>query len=112
MADHRLTSQSRTRGGLDASDPVVEAELSHHPDFAGEIASQEELDRVRRAFEQLPANVRAAYQLQAGHGLSYEEIALHLGVTTHTVKKYLQQVVSRCREQLGLDKDDDQDGKE
>jgi RNA polymerase sigma factor (sigma-70 family) len=109
LADHRLSSQSRLRGSLDASDPVLEAELSHHPDFAAEIADQEELDRVRKAFDKLPANVRAAHQLQAGHGMSYEEIARHLGVTTHAVKKYLQQVVPRCREELGLDKDDDED---
>lgn len=114
LADNRLSSQGRTRGSLDADDPALERELSHHPDFAREIAEQEELDRVRKAFEQLPAKVRAAYQLQVGHGLSYEEIARHLSVTTHAVKKYLGQVVPLCRRKLGLDTDEDmdEDGKE
>ncbi len=108
LADNRLSSQSRTPG-IDANDPALEEELSHHPDFAGEIAEQEELDRVRKAFEQLPARIRAAYLLQVGHGKSYEEIALHLGVTIHAVKKYLGQVVPLCRRLLDPEEDKDKD---
>jgi len=89
LADNRPGEQSRLRGSLDASARVLEPELAHNPDFADGIADEEELVRLRAAFSKLPANFRAAYLLQVGHGMRYEEIAKHLGVTTHAVKKYL-----------------------
>jgi RNA polymerase sigma factor (sigma-70 family) len=103
LADNRLASQGRMRDSRDASDPALEEDLSHHPDFAGEIADEEELVRLRAAFSELSPDVRAAYLLQAAHGLSYQEIAKHLGVSTHTVKKYLGQVVRHCQSRLKKD---------
>lgn len=103
LADNRLASRSRMRGSLDASDPLLEAELSHQPDLAEEIANEEELVKLRAAFSELPPHVRAAYLLQAGHGQSYQEIARHLGVTTHAVKKYLGQAVRHCQSRLKKD---------
>ncbi len=109
LATKRRLEQQRFRNSVDPNDPEPDPKLVDDTDIPRKIAEEQELERVRRAFDRLPANIRAAYLLQVGHGLSYEEIAQHLGVSTHAVKKYLQQVVPRCRKELGLDEDDDKD---
>jgi RNA polymerase sigma-70 factor (ECF subfamily) len=38
--------------------------------------------------------------MQYWQGLSYEEIALRLGVSTHMVKKYLSQAMAHCRRRM------------
>ncbi|MBS0579175.1 MAG: RNA polymerase sigma factor [Proteobacteria bacterium] len=93
LADARIADRGRERNSVDASDPAVEPDLPRHPDPVEEVVADQELKKLRRAFARLPRNVRTAYLLQVGHGLSYEEIARHLGVTPHAVKKYLQQVI-------------------
>ena len=103
LADERLRSRGRLRGSHDASDPLLEQDLSHSPDIGDAIDRAEMLEKVRKYLDELPANVRAAYILQVGHGMSYEEIALHLKVTKHTVKKYLQQVVLHCQRRMRED---------
>lgn len=101
LATEYATRQGRARGTLDISDPVLEAELSHDPSFADQIDHAETVARVREALAELPAKCRAAFHLQHGHGMSYEEIAQHLGVSTHMVKKYLSQAILHCRRRLG-----------
>jgi len=101
LATEHGVRQGRVRGPLDISDPVLEAELSHDPSFADQIDDADSTARVRAALAELPAKCRAAFYLQHGHGLSYEEIARHLGVSTHMVKKYLSQAMLHCRRRLG-----------
>jgi DNA-directed RNA polymerase specialized sigma24 family protein len=48
----------------------------------------------------LPAKFQAVLILQYRDGLSYEEIAERLGVTTHAVKKYVMQGLALCRTRL------------
>ena len=103
LADERLRSNGRLRGSVDASDPLLEQELSHNPDPGDAIDRAKQLEKVRKYLDELPPNVSAAYILQVGHGMSYEEIALHLKSNKHTVKKYLQQVVLHCQRRLRED---------
>jgi len=99
LATEHATRQGRAT--LDISDPVLEAELSHDPSFADQIDHADSAARVREALAELPAKCRAAFYLQHGHGMSYLEIAQHLGVSTHMVKKYLSQAILHCRRRLG-----------
>jgi RNA polymerase sigma factor (sigma-70 family) len=101
LAKEHAARQGRARGTLDITDPVLEAELSHDPSFADQIDDADSTARARAALAELPAKCRAAFYLQHGHGLSYEEIARHLGVSTHMVKKYLSQAMLHCRRRLG-----------
>jgi len=55
---------------------------------------------LREVLNQLPRNVTAAVVLQYWHGLSYEEIAQRLGISTHMVKKYLSQALIHCRRRM------------
>jgi RNA polymerase sigma factor (sigma-70 family) len=101
LATEHGVRQGRTRAALDISDPLLEAELSHDPSFADQIDHADSTARVREVLAELPPKCRAAFYLQHGHGLSYEEIARHLGVSTHMVKKYLSQAILHCRRRLG-----------
>jgi RNA polymerase sigma factor (sigma-70 family) len=49
---------------------------------------------------QVAPRLRAAFWLQHAHGMSYEEIARHLGVSRETVKKDLSKVMLHCRQRL------------
>jgi len=101
LATEHGVRHGRERSALDSSDPALEAELSHDPSFADQIDHAGDIARVREALAELPAKCRAAYYLQHGYGLSYEEIARHLSVSTHMVKKYLSQAMLHCRRRLG-----------
>ncbi len=56
--------------------------------------------RFAELIETLPAKFQAVLVLQYRDGLSYQEIATKLGVTTHAVKKYVMQGLALCRKRL------------
>ena len=58
------------------------------------------IKRLREVLQQLPPKCHAAVVLQYWHGMSYEEIAQRLGVSTHMVKKYLSQALIHCRRRM------------
>jgi RNA polymerase sigma-70 factor (ECF subfamily) len=58
------------------------------------------LERVERALRTLPAHYRAAVVLKTRHGLSYGEIADHLGVSERMVKRYIVKAYARLRDKL------------
>jgi len=101
LASEHAARQGRTRGGLDISDPVLDAELSYEPDVGDQIDRAQDAARLHEVLAELPAKCRAAFHLQHGHGMSYEEIAQHLSVSAHMVKKYLSQAILHCRRRLG-----------
>ena len=100
LAAEHATRQGRARATLDISNPVLEAELSHDPSFAEQIDEAASAVRLDEVLAELPARCRAAFWLQIGHGMSYEEIARHLGVSKETVKKDLSKVIQHCRQRL------------
>jgi len=50
--------------------------------------------------EQLPSRWRTALLLQHRYGLTYQEIAERLGVSSNMVKKYLAQGLAHCRRDM------------
>lgn len=57
-------------------------------------------EQVGRAIASLPATYRATLLLKVQHGLTYGEIADHLGVSERMVKRYVVKAYARMREQL------------
>jgi RNA polymerase sigma-70 factor (ECF subfamily) len=91
----------RKHGGvLDIDDPLVQEQLAELPAFAGQLDTEQRIKRLGEVLHQLPPKCRAAVVLQYWHGLSYEEIAQRLGVSTHMVKKYLSQALVHCRRRM------------
>ena len=94
---HRSPQNSKV---LDIDDPLVQEQLSELPAFGGDLDGERRVDRLREVLNQLPPKCRAAVVLQYWHGLSYEDIAERLGVSTHMVKKYLSQALLHCRRRM------------
>jgi RNA polymerase sigma factor (sigma-70 family) len=65
-------------------------------DFAEGASLESELARL---LERLPPVERAIVLLQKREGLSYKEIARQLGLSVHTVKKYLFRALLRLRQE-------------
>ena len=86
---------------LDVDEPLVQEQLAEVPGFAGQLDSEQRVKRLREVLAQLPPKCHAALVMQYWQGLSYEEIAQRLGVSTHMVKKYLSQAMLHCRRRMG-----------
>jgi RNA polymerase sigma factor (sigma-70 family) len=100
LAKEYAQRESRDRMAVDVDDPAVQEQLAELPVFGGEVDTEQRIARLREVLEQLSPKCRAAVELQYWHGLSYEEIALRLGVSTHMVKKYLSQGLTHCRRRM------------
>jgi RNA polymerase sigma factor (sigma-70 family) len=85
---------------LDVDDPLVQEELAETPGFAGQLDTEQRIKRLTEVLHLLPPKCHAAVVMQYWQGLSYEEIALRLGVSTHMVKKYLSQAMVHCRRRM------------
>lgn len=86
---------------LDVDDPLVQAQLAELPLFGGQLDAERRVKRLREVLGQLSPKCQAAVVLQYWQGLSYQEIAEQLGISTHMVKKYLTQALAHCRRRMG-----------
>jgi RNA polymerase sigma factor (sigma-70 family) len=81
-------------------DPAVLEELAEDtadswiPTLDERLSTGQQLERV---LQQLPETYRAILLLQKRDGLSYAEIAKRLGLSVHTVQKYLFRALAHCR---------------
>jgi RNA polymerase sigma factor (sigma-70 family) len=89
--------QRRAQFTVDVEEPSVQVELAEVPTFGTQIDTAKRTKKLRDVLRKLPAKQRAAVEMAYWHGLSYEEIAQRLDVSTHMVKKYLSQTLVICR---------------
>jgi len=64
--------------------------------------AQEQLDR---ALSKLPALCQASVLLHYRDGRTYKQIALELGITVHTVKKYIMKALNEVRIEFNVSED-------
>lgn len=72
-------------------------------DSADHYENLKRLERVERALNALPAHYRATIVLKTTHGMTYDEIAAHLGVSERMVKRYIVKAYARLRDRLAAD---------
>jgi len=101
LARDHARRERHCRDPLDLDEPLVQEQLAELPAFAGQLDSEQRIKRLREVLAQLPPKCHAALVMQYWQGLSYEEIALRLGVSTHMVKKYLSKAMVHCRRRMG-----------
>jgi RNA polymerase sigma factor (sigma-70 family) len=99
MREH-ATRERRLNNTVDVNDPAVQDQLAELPSFGGEIDAARRIKRLREVLRELSPKCHAAVSLQYFHGLSYEEIAQRLGISTNMVKKYLSQALVLCRRRM------------
>jgi len=71
-----------------------------HSDPALELVAAQSLDRLQETLDKLSPKVRAVFMLSRRDGLSFDEIAMHLGVSKPMVKKYLMKALMQFRQGL------------
>lgn len=98
VADFRIESEhEREHVTIDSdaaergADQPAEVRLD---DLADRLNLQQQIDR---ALAQLPPTHAAVLVLHKRDGLSYEEVARELGLSVHTVEKYVTQAKARIR---------------
>jgi RNA polymerase sigma-70 factor (ECF subfamily) len=72
------------------------------PQGSAEDEAEREFRRRRLAevLDRLPPRCKAVMLMQHRDGMSYEEMAVQLGVSTHMVKKYVVKALALCRRDL------------
>jgi RNA polymerase sigma factor (sigma-70 family) len=100
LAKEHAHQERREREARDVEDPELQEQLAELPVLGAQLDTEQRIRRLREVLPQLPPKCHAAVVLQYWHGLSYEEIALRLGVSTHMVKKYLSQALVHCRRRM------------
>ena len=71
---------------------------------SGRMESQEVLDAVQAALDSLPAKLRSALVLRTIEGLSYDELAEVLGISSHAVRSRLFRARSELHKMLNRQK--------
>jgi RNA polymerase sigma-70 factor (ECF subfamily) len=99
VKEHAVLEQ-RQANRLDVDDASVQQRLGELSSLDSQLAASELTAQLRAALEQLPRRWRNALILQYRYGLTYEEIADRLGVSSNMVKKYLAQGLGHCRRHL------------
>ena len=85
---------------MDAEELAMDPALVNFRTPEEEVDLEGRMARITQMIDALPPKPRAALVLQYRDGLTYEEIAERLGVTTHAVKKYVMQGLALCRKHL------------
>jgi RNA polymerase sigma factor (sigma-70 family) len=80
--------------------PLIESELGRPAGFEEWFDMDVRVARLRDVLAQLPPKCRATVHLKYQHGLSYQEIADHLGVSPHMGQKYLGTALAHCRRRM------------
>jgi RNA polymerase sigma-70 factor (ECF subfamily) len=100
VAKEHAYQESRHGVTVDIDDVSVQEQIAELPGFDGQIDAEQRVTRLREVLRQLPPKCCAAVVLQYRHGLSYAEIAEHLQISTHMVKKYVGQALGHCRRRM------------
>jgi RNA polymerase sigma-70 factor (ECF subfamily) len=104
VATHLVYEQSalyrRQAVSLDA-EPDLAADAAEAADgFDVVFDIETRIARLRQVLAELPPKCRAAVHLKYQHGMSYEDIAGQLEISTHMVQKYLGNALAHCRRRM------------
>ena len=61
------------------------------------VAAQLELEAIKAVILDMRSHWRATFVMQRFHNMSYEDIAVHMGVTKMQVENYMRQALRRIR---------------
>lgn len=100
LVKEHAVRERRLANRREFDETCVQQRLGELPSLDSELEASEMTVRLRVALEQLPRRWRTALILQYRYGLTYQEIADRLGVSSNMVKKYLAQGLGECRHRM------------
>jgi RNA polymerase sigma-70 factor (ECF subfamily) len=65
------------------------------------VMAKQRLQQFHSVLDELPANCRTAFLLHGIDGLTYEEIAVQMGISDSMVYKHLTKAINHCIKRLG-----------
>jgi RNA polymerase sigma factor (sigma-70 family) len=83
-----------------ADESVLELHRDHGPGLEEIFDAQLRAKRLSQVLCELSPKCRAVVHMKYQHGLSYQEIAEHLGLSPHMVQKYLGLALKHCRRRM------------
>lgn len=92
--------ERRWTSSVDAAESPVDPALIDLRTPEEELDAAARLSRISGMIDALPPKLRTVLILQYRDGMTYEQIAQQLGVTTHAVKKYVMTALALCRRQV------------
>lgn len=92
--------QRRRSACEDVDDAAIQEQLAELPQFDRQLDTEQRTRRLQEVLGQLSLKCRAAVILQYREGLSYQQIAERLGISSHMVKKYIMQALEHCRRRM------------
>jgi len=92
--------QLRLTTSPELDETSVAEPLGELPALDSQLESSQMVERLGTVLEQLPSRWRTALILQHRYGLTYQQIAERLGVSSNMVKKYLAQGLAHCRRDM------------
>lgn len=90
---------------LETRPPEALEEIPAPQDSGEDYDRRLQSEQVGRAVASLPPIYRATLLLKVQHGMTYGEIAGHLGVSERMVKRYVVKAYARLRERLSPQRD-------
>jgi RNA polymerase sigma factor (sigma-70 family) len=99
VKEHAALEQ-RQANRVDIDEAPPHAQLETLPAFDGDLDAAQRVARLGVVLRQLRPKCRAAVELRFTQGLSYREIALHLGISSQMAKKYVAQALGHCRRRM------------
>jgi RNA polymerase sigma factor (sigma-70 family) len=99
VKEHAVLERRRA-GGIDIDEAPAHEQLETLPAFDGDLDASQRIARLGVVLMQLRPKCRAAVVLRFTHGLTYREIAIHLGVSPQMAKKYVAQGLGHCRRRM------------
>src|SRR5580704_12135699 len=99
VKEHAVLDRRRA-SGIDIDEAPPHEQLETLPEFDGELDTRQRVARLGVVLKQLRPKCRAAVELRFTQGLSFREIAMHLGVSPQMAKKYVAQGLSHCRRRM------------
>jgi len=92
--------QLRLTTSPELDETSVAERLGELPALDNQLERSQMFERLGPVLEQLPSRWRTALILQHRYGLTYQQIAERLGVSSNMVKKYLAQGLAHCRRDM------------
>jgi RNA polymerase sigma factor (sigma-70 family) len=95
--EHAVLSQ---RQAVQADESALELHHDHGPALEEIFDTQARARRLSQVLRELSPKCRAVVYMKYQHGLSYQEIAEHLGLSSHMVQKYIGLALGHCRRRM------------